>query len=274
MNHCTNCGSPLAAGSTFCTRCGARVGAPSPAAAPPPHPPAAPPPAKGSGLGKILLIAGGIFVFLGLLVVGGLIYAGYKVKQKVENITGGAVPAATARARRVSDPCALLPAAEAARITGFQIERTEVEEQGCAYYGSASRAAEQGQKQAEEAMRKMRANEAKDEREAARVMEDFMKGMAASGAAGESKEVLKITVKYGDEARQEESAVRLALGMMGASQGAKGSSVEGVGDRAYLLPMAVGLHMAKGDAYVMIEGVGIPNREVLVAVARAIAGRL
>ncbi|MGB9612227.1 MAG: hypothetical protein ACPL7M_14745, partial [Bryobacteraceae bacterium] len=170
--------------------------------------------------------------------------------------------------------CALLPAAEAARITGFQIERTEVEEQGCAYYGSASRAAEQGQKQAEEAMRKMRANEAKDEREAARVMEDFMKGMAASGAAGESKEVLKITVKYGDEARQEESAVRLALGMMGASQGAKGSSVEGVGDRAYLLPMAVGLHMAKGDAYVMIEGVGIPNREVLVAVARAIAGRL
>ena len=70
------------------------------------------------------------------------------------------------------------------------------------------------------------------------------------------------------------TTVRMALGLMGAAADAKGSQLEGVGDRAYLLPMAVGLHMAKGDAYVMIEGPAAPGREVLIAAAKAIAGKL
>jgi len=286
MAFCQNCGSPLAAGSSFCTKCGAPAAVPSPTHGNPPQPPfgpsaagpapgAAPPPAKGGGIGKILLIVGGVFLFLGLLVAGGLFFAAYKVKQKVDSIAG-IPPEATATARRASDPCALLPAAEAARITGFKIERAESRDDDCIYIGSRGQAAEEGQARAEEAMRKLRANELKSDQEAARAMEDLMKGLAASGAAEQDGNLLKITVKYGDDARQEESAVRMTLGIIKAQapQGSLDPALEGVGDRAYLLPMAVGLHMAKGDAYVMIESPAAPGRDVLIAVAKAIAGKL
>jgi hypothetical protein len=259
MNFCQTCGRPLAAGAAFCTHCGAAAGQ---AAA-----------KKSSGLGKVLLIAGGAVALLGVLALAGLFYAGHRLKQKVESATGSA-PAPAYRARRSADACSLLPTADAARLTGFQVDRAENREDVCVYFGSVGRAGEDGRAQAEEAMRRMRANEPKSNAEAARVMEDLMKGMAAAGAAGQTGEVLRITVKYGDEAQQEESAVRMALGLMGATPGSKGSQLEGLGDRAYLLPMAVGLHMAKGDAYVMIEGPAAPGRDVLIAVARAIAERL
>jgi hypothetical protein len=260
MGFCQNCGKPLAAGAAFCTHCGAAA------------PPASQASKKGTGPGKVLLIVGGVLLLAGVLAVAGLFYAGQKLKQKVENASG--VPETAYRARRAADPCSLLPAAEAARVTGFQVERAESRDDVCRYFGTAGRAAEEGRAQAEEAMRRMRANEPKDGAESARAMEDLMKGLAAAGASGQSGEVLRITVKYGDEARQEESAVRMALGLMGAAADAKGSQLEGVGDRAYLLPMAVGLHMAKGDAYVMIEGPAAPGREVLIAAAKAIAGKL
>lgn len=273
MGFCQNCGGPLAAGASFCTRCGAPAGAPAPAATP-----SAPPPAKGSGIGRILLIAAAVIAVLGVLALGGLIVTGIWIKKKVETAAErvgiSSVPSSASRARRVSDPCALLPAGDAARITGFTVERAERNEDSCIYFGSAGQAAARGQAQAEEAMNRMRSNKVRDEKEAARTMEDFMKGIAAAGNTSQGGQMLRVTVKYGDEARQEESAVRLALGLMGAPQGAKGAPVEGVGDRAYLLPMAVGLHMAKGDAYVMIEGPAAPSRETLIAVAQAIAGRL
>ena len=286
MAFCQNCGSPLGAGASFCTRCGAPAATfpapPGPSPQAPPGPSvtgpthgAAPMPAKGGGIGKILLIVGGAFVFLGLLVAGGLFFAAYKVKQKVDSIAG-TPPKATARARRASDACSLLPAAEAARITGFRIDRAESRGDDCIYTGSRGQAAVEGQARAEEAMRKLRANEPKSNQETARALEDLVKGLAASGAAEKDGNLLKITVKYGDEARQEESAVRLALGIMKAQapQGSLDPALEGVGDRAYLLPLAVGLHMAKGDAYVMIESDAAPGRDVLIAVATAIAGRL
>jgi len=283
MAFCQNCGSPLAAGSSFCTRCGApAAGASAPHGIPPqpPYHPAAAgpahgaPPPKGAGLGKILLIVGGIFLFIALLVVGGLFYAAYKVKQKVESIAG-IPPAAAARARRASDPCALLPAAEAARITGFRIEHAESRHDDCIYIGSGGRAAEEGQARADEAMRKLRADEPKSDQEAVRTLEDLTKGLIASRAQGQAGEVLKITVKYGDEARQEEAAIRVVLGFAKtqAPPGSLDTTLQGVGDRGYVLPGAVGVAMAKGDAYVMIESPNAPGRDVLIAVAKAIAGR-
>lgn len=259
MSFCQNCGKPLTAAAAFCTHCGAAA------------PPASQAGKKRTGPGKVLLIVGGVLLLAGVLAVAGLFYAGQKLKQKVENAGGAPEPAY--RARR-ADACSLLPAAEAARVTGFRVDRAEGAGDVCRYLGTAGRAAEAGRAQAAEAMRRMRTGEPKDGAASARAMEDLMKGLAAAGASDEPGEVLRITVKYGDEARQEESAVRMALGLMGAASGAKGSQLEGIGDRAYMLPMAVGLHMAKGDAYVMIEGPAAPDRDVLIAVATAIAAKL
>lgn len=288
MAFCTNCGSPLVPGSTSCTHCGARAAA-SAKQPPPGQPPQAPgdyppqPPPKGGGLVKILLILGGVFVLLGILAIGGLVLTGFWVKKKVETAAERMgvtdAPAPKGRARRVADVCTLLGAAEAARATGLATERAESRGGECRYFGSAAQAAEQGRQQAQEAMRKMRENEAVNDQEAARALEDLMKGLAASGQASEQGPLFLISVKYGEDARQEESAYRAAMGMLGAFAGAKeGTSqpagLQGVSDRAYLAPRATGLFMMKGDAWVEIGGAGLPNREAVIVLARAVAGRL
>lgn len=288
MAHCTNCGNPLPPGSSFCTHCGARAASPAQQPAAPPQPPpgayAPPPPApKGSGIGKILLIVGGVVVLLGVIAIGGLIATGFWVKKKVEtaasNMGVSPAPAVTGSARRYNDPCALLSAAEASAATGLSIQRTEPRGGECLYYGSAEQAAEKGQTQAQEALKKMRENKAGDEKEAARLMEDFMKGIAASGQTSEGGPLFQIKVTYGEDAKQQESSYRLAMGMMGVVAGAKeGTSkptgLEGVGDRAYLAPLATGLFMRKGDAWVEIGGTGLAGRDSLIAVARAVAAKL
>jgi hypothetical protein len=288
MAHCTNCGNPLAPGSAFCTHCGARASSPGaqPPAGPPRPAPGAyppPPPAKGGGIGKILLIVGGVVVLLGVLAIGGLVATGFWVKKKVETAAErmgvAEAPAVTGRARRVADPCALLSAKEAARATGLAIDRAEAQGDECRYFGSAAQAAEKGQQQVQEAMRKMRENKTASEQDAARTMEDFMKGLAASGQAGEGAPLFQISVKYGEEARSAETGYRTAMGMMGALAGAKEgvskpAGLEGIGDRAYLAPLATGLFLVKGDAWVEIGGPGLPGREALIALGRAVAGKL
>jgi hypothetical protein len=287
MAHCTQCGSPLPPGSSFCTRCGAPAAAPAqhPAASQPPpgaYPPPAPP-AKGAGIGKILLIIGGVFVLIGVLAIGGLIATGFWLKKKVEtaaeNMGVSSAPAVTGTARRYSDPCALLSAAEASSATGLTIQRTESRDGECLYFGAAEQAAEKGQSQAQEAMRKMRENKAANEKEAARVMEDFMKGLAASSQTGQDGPLFQIKITYGEDARRQESGYRTAMGMMGAMTGVKEGAgkpagLEGVGDRAYLAPLATGLYMMKGDAWVEIGGPGLAGRDGLIALARAVAAKL
>lgn len=288
MPHCTNCGNPLPPGSSFCTHCGARAAAPAQQPAAPPQPPPGayappPPPAKGSGIGKILLIVGGVVVLLGVLAIGGLIATGFWVKKKVETAAESMgvspAPAVTGTARRYSDPCALLSAAEASAATGLAIQRTESRDGECLYFGSAEQAAEKGQAQAQEAMRKMRENKAGDEKEAARVMEDFMKGIAASAQSPGGGPLFQISVTYGEEAKSQEAGYRAAMGMMGAFAGAKEDSskatgIETIGDRTYLAPLATGLFMMKGDAWVEIGGPGLPGRDALIALARAVAAKL
>ncbi len=288
MTHCTNCGSPLPQGAAFCTHCGARAGAPVPQP-PPQYPPPpsgyapAAPAAKGGGIGRILLIIGGVVVLLGVLAVGGLVVTGFWLKKKVETaaekVGVAPAPAITGKAHRYADPCALLSAAEASRVTGIAITRTEARDSECLYYGSAEQTSAMGQAQAQEAMRKMRENQAADEKQAARLMEDLMKGLAASGQPAQGGALFHVKVTYGEEAKQQESAYRLAMGFMGGVPGAregqsKPTGLEGIGDRAYLAPLATGLFVLKGDAWVEIGGPGLPGRDALIAVARAVAGRL
>jgi outer membrane protein OmpA-like peptidoglycan-associated protein len=118
MTYCTKCGSQLEAGIQFCTRCGALVEAkpqpavqdatsqraapeptPQSATATAPEPPVATPKqtapvvpqqqvaanSKSSCL-PILLTVLGVLALVAVLVIGGLVYAGYKLKQKATAI--------------------------------------------------------------------------------------------------------------------------------------------------------------------------------------------
>ncbi len=79
VSYCTQCGQPLA-GTQFCTHCGALQAQSVPVTAP-----ALPPVQKRSGL-PFLFVLLGILGLIAVIAIGGLVYAGYFVKEKVTSV--------------------------------------------------------------------------------------------------------------------------------------------------------------------------------------------
>ncbi|HUD57480.1 MAG TPA: OmpA family protein [Terracidiphilus sp.] len=118
MAYCTKCGSELEAGVLFCTHCGAPVETEAQPSAPdvPAEPamPASPQPASAtpwqdtpavvpqqvaagtkSGCMPTVLVVLGMLALLAALGIGGLVYAGYKMKQKATAFLRKTIPDAT-----------------------------------------------------------------------------------------------------------------------------------------------------------------------------------
>ncbi len=97
MAFCTNCGSSMDANAQFCAKCGksaTAAGAPGVAAAAPvqSYPPSAtsaqsytPVPASSGGgnVLKIVLVIVGVFVLIGILSIGGLIYTAHRIRRGI-----------------------------------------------------------------------------------------------------------------------------------------------------------------------------------------------
>src|SRR6185437_13541913 len=152
---CSNCGFPLGASNAFCPKCGTRLTAQpvQPAPAPPPQaamPPQYTPPAytpapavaakSGSGL-KILLVVFCVFAFLGIAVVGGVIYVGHRVKQAVvskaasygvdlKSVADSSSSSSTSSAP-LRKACEYVSKEEVSRIIGEPIERTTTDGAAC-----------------------------------------------------------------------------------------------------------------------------------------------
>lgn len=99
---CSNCGSPLEENAAFCGQCGARQQA-APASVAPgvasagawptqalqpgrAAPPTAPPAKSSSRLLKVVVIVLAFFALCTVLAIGGVVYIGYRVKQKAEQV--------------------------------------------------------------------------------------------------------------------------------------------------------------------------------------------
>src|SRR6266852_3237988 len=93
---CTSCGAPLT--GAFCVKCGQQAQTASTPVEPQqrqvPTQPAVVAP-KSSGLGKVLLIAGGIVLVLFAMGVAGTFYGLHVIKKKVATYTGGVVGGST-----------------------------------------------------------------------------------------------------------------------------------------------------------------------------------
>jgi outer membrane protein OmpA-like peptidoglycan-associated protein len=119
MNFCTQCGNRLDANFKFCTQCGAIVQtervepppgpapqapalvAPEPPPAPSWHPTLAPlpqqqAPTTNSGCLRSVIIVFSVLALVAILVVGGLVYAGYRIKRKATAMLHQAEAAAAA----------------------------------------------------------------------------------------------------------------------------------------------------------------------------------
>jgi hypothetical protein len=146
---CVSCGTPLT--GTFCNQCGARaVAANAPVAQAAASTPASPlqpasasaagTAAKGTGLGKVLAIVGGVFVLLFVIGVGAAVYGVYWVKHKVTAYSAAVTGRSSEPTKVVSqgDSCRLLSTAELEELIGVTVEKSaeimEGSSPGCAYY--------------------------------------------------------------------------------------------------------------------------------------------
>jgi hypothetical protein len=296
---CSNCGAPVT--GQFCTACGAPVktpGAPAPPAGPAFQPAAVQPrPARTSSLAKILFIVLGFFLLLGAIGVGGLVYVGYRAKQKITELkkdygieaqpSNSSAPSLRTFPPSQGSGCSFLQGQEAAQILGVAVDRAELEPNGaqdsqmCRYWVSAA----ERQRLIRQEITSGFANLGKADTKSGQADVEKLIGGAA-GAINEANGYnkngdyafsLQVWRKDGkaqwDKMETAQSRAKDAVGADVA--GVAMQSIAGVGDRAIELPAGHSIMVLKGDTFFLLGFQQfVPGREKTIALARLVAGRL
>lgn len=245
---------------------------------------------------KVLIIAAVLFVVMGFMATAGLLYVGYRVKNRIEKEAAALRPetsrrapatvaaAAEAPGRRV-EACSLLSKEEATQILGLAVERTQAKEGSaestCQYFVKTRSQQERMASMADafKAMSKggatpepeVKANEAyKLGRQTG--MEELVKGIGGLAAPPDAP-YLTVRVSW-ENARQAMSILKATIA--GNSAGVQTTeNLAGIGDDALVGPVDSFLAFVKGETEVQIDLSQIPKgRDKGVAIARKIAGRL
>jgi len=282
---CVSCGAPLS--GVFCNRCGARAQAPSvsPQPAVPPvtqtpvvaTPPAAPiaaqaaapaaAAAKGSGLGKVLAIVGGVLLLLFVLGAGAAIYGVYWVKHKVSTYTSAVTGESHETVKVVTNgnSCRLLSTADLQQVLGVPIEKSaeimEGDAPGCAYYTNPAAFA-QLQKMSLELARKQtdevnnKPGPKPDSLPAllknANQLEGVVKTLGLTQPPQDGK-VFSFTVER-DAGADSWSAMRLTESAVPGFE-----EVPGVGDHAAIGSFGHAFYLLKGNAMIHLDTMWVPD---------------
>ena len=274
---CTNCGAPLT--GAFCTACGTRVGASSSGASVPAQPvqaqptvasgvPPATTAARSSGLGKVLLIIGGILLVLGAIGAATAIYGVYWVKHRVSEyssaVTGESSGPVTMVAR--GNSCRLLSTAQLEKVLGVTIEKNaeimEGSEPGCAYYTNAAAfaelqrtAVELARRQSQEAAANTPSGKSDNPLELLKntnQMEGIVKSFGLSQPDTDGK-VFSFHVNH-NYGRKNWTALRATMSVVPGFE-----DLPGVGDRAMMGSMGHVVYVLKGDTVVTLELMYVPD---------------
>ena len=294
---CVQCGAPLT--GAFCGTCGANsaaaASAPAPTVPPVPTPGAAKPGA--SPVLKIVLVVLGVFALLAVVAIGGIVYTGYKIKQKVETtakeqgvdlgeLARQMKSAASAPGAPARDGCLLLPKEEVEQVAGVVVARTEGaasagdKREHCVYFGNAADAAQRGQKEIKDAFKDLNAGKGdKDYSAALAELKKMTQGISANVPASQGQGEIRwlgLSVQRGD-AQAQLMALKMAIGALGTQNipGAGLTKVDGLGDEAYTTPMDQMLVIRRGQDFVQLEIGSLPDsKEKGIELARRVLGRL
>ncbi|MGC2660343.1 MAG: zinc ribbon domain-containing protein, partial [Bryobacteraceae bacterium] len=163
---CINCGSPLTGNSAFCPQCGKPVAnrGNAPAYAPMAPPPPAP---KSSGALKIVIVVLCCLAVGAAALIGGALYLAHRVKQAIvqkaaENgvnlhslVDSG--NSHTVASHPLPQTCTLLTKDEASRLIGEPVQRAEMKDAMCAYYGPPGLSSKLRDELASSAMKRVQA---------------------------------------------------------------------------------------------------------------------
>ncbi len=293
---CSNCGAPVS--GQFCTGCGAAIkGGPAqtqnvtPPASPAFQAMAAPATVSKSSGAKILFIVLGVVMLFGAIGVGGIVYVGYRAKQKLTElkknygVDGDTSSRTSSMSMRTFAPskgsgCSLLEGQEAARILGVAVERADSEASAngtlCKYWVTAP---ERRRLMSEEIASGLSRMDKPDTQSGEQDLEKLIGGAAGvlNEADGDNKNgdyAFSLQVWRQDGKEQWEKIETVQTRAKDIAPVAM-QPVEGIGDRATVVAAGHSIMVLKGDTFFLLGFQQFaPGRDKTAALARVVAGRL
>ncbi len=291
---CSGCGFPQGPNATFCPNCGTRVpGAPGSAPVTAPIPPAAVAPAAGTSNGlKIVLVLVAVLGLFAVAAIGGMYYVAHRVKQAVvekAKEAGVELPSLTAAhssatPRHIPKPCQVLSNSEVSELLGQPIERSEMQEESCNYYGPPGLTAKLASEHAGSMMQKVKKQGGDvSGNELMGTLGEVANSIGAQqggfGSRGDAP-FLMLMLDPDGKAQMAALAVSKSLfnGMVNAADNKKdlsmGSEVPNLGDRAIRL-QRLGLNVLKGELLIRVMTGPVPDSDAKsIEIARAVLKKL
>lgn len=300
-SYCRFCGAPLS--GPFCVRCGRAIseGAPAqPASSPAPQPPqpSTPMPAKAAGgnAAKILLFVAGGVLLLGAVGVTSAVYVVYRAKQKITQLKSEYIPTRDSESSRpvasmkppAGDGCPILSWQEASEILGIEWERVSYSpgpDNGgaCDFTTTPAERERFGQRQFAAGLSRMydAKNKQDEQKEVQRMFAGLVNTLGNAQVPAGDKDAndginIQFVRKRGAQAwtkfDQLQAGAKVVSGVSGTQIGM--TPIEGLGDKAYVLPAGIGVMVLKGDAFFGITFFAWPGQDKAVALAKRVAAHL
>src|ERR1700676_2119055 len=300
---CRFCGAPDP--GVFCGKCGKAVsgGAPARPASHAPPAPLPPPsqtlaPAKGGGgsVLKILLFILGGFLLVAVVGVAGVVYVGYRAKQKFDQVKGeylptrdsGNVRPVAAMKAPTGNGCPVLSWQEASEILGIEWQSVNyslgADDGGaCDFTTTPEERQRFGQRQLAAGLGGISdaKNEQDTQKEVQRLFAGAINTVANAQVPAGDKDAndgihIQFVRKNGGQAwakfDQMQAGAKVVSGASGSQIGL--TPIEGVGDKAYTFPAGIAVTALKGDAFFGMNFFAWPGQDKAVALAKRVADHL
>lgn len=254
---------------------------------------ASPAPAKTrSSALKILLVVVCLLAVVGVSVVGGVLYLAHRVKQAVvQNAADNGIDlhsiATTSSSensgrRKLPPVCDLLTNQEVSQLIGEPIERSEVRDAACMYYGPAGLSAQLAQEKASSTYKRAQSPGSDvNASEAATAVDQLVNNMIPqSGANGDRGDLPLLMLMLDADGKPQMTAVMATKGLFGGLERGSngkisfGTVIPGLGDKAMFMPK-LGLNVLQGDTFLRIIPGSFPDSDAkTIAVARAVLPKI
>jgi hypothetical protein len=294
-SYCRICGAPLS--GPFCVRCGTAVpeGAPArPALQPSPQPSTAmPTKSAGGSATKVLMFVAGSILLLGALGITGAVYVAYRAKQKMTQFKSEYLPTRDSESSRpvaamkppAGDGCPILSWQEASEVLGIEWERVSYSpgpDNGgaCDFTTTPAERQRFGERQLAAGWSGMSdaKNKQDEQREVQRMFAGLVNTLANAQVPAGDKDAndgihIQFVRKQGARAWTKFDQLQGGAKVMSGGQIGM-TSIDGLGDKAYVLPAGVGVMVLKGDAFLGVTFFAWPGQDKAVALAKRIADHL
>jgi hypothetical protein len=226
----------------------------------------------------------------GIAVVGGVFYLAHRAKQIIvqkaaeQGVDLNSITTSPSGAvRTLPKPCDVLSKDDVSRLIGQPIERAEVKDEMCAYYGPAGLSAKLAQDQAHSTFSRAQApGSTVGGTEVANSVDQLINSLGAqagqTSTGGELPMLMLGLAADGKAQMTAVSATKAIFGNIGKTADSKdsgfGSDVPDLGDKAVRIPK-LGLNVLKGETLIRIIPGPFPDADAkTIAIARAVLPKI